>query len=430
MRDEKPLRILIAGAGIGGPALAFWLQRLGHSITIIERWDSLRTGGQQIDIRRQGVEAVKRMGIIEEIRQHVVDEGGIDIVDHKDQSIIFFPRHEPGSKRQGFSSEFEIMRGDLCRILYGRTRDKVHYRFGLSVTSFENRGNVVNVTLSDGSVAEYDLLVGADGQGSRIRRAMNQDTGGDEQFLRSRGVFACYYSIKRSPEDKNHATGYLETGQRFLLTRWHTLRLGQAYLMTRAPDRYAEMREALKGDVAAQKAAFADVFKTVRWTQARRILDAMETTDDFYAHEVVQIRSNTLSKGRVVLLGDAGFCPSSMSGMGTSAAMVAAYVLAGEIARCSSDGGGGGDDIEAALARYDATLRPFIDKVQGPSAALMWLVPKSMVGLKVLNFALGLANRLNVQKLLQNREPDHKDEWVMPWYEELHDGEDNASVAE
>ncbi|KAG5919036.1 hypothetical protein E4U42_006620 [Claviceps africana] len=417
MRNEKPLRILIAGAGIAGPALAFWLQHLGHSITIVERWDSLRTGGQQIDLRHQGIEAVKRMGILEEIRQHVVDEAGIDIVNHKDRSIIFFPRHDPGSKRQGFSSEFEIMRGDLCRILHGRTREKVRYRFGQSVTGFDNRDDVVDVTFSDGSVAEYDLLVGADGQASRLRRALHQDIGGDEQFLRSRGVFTCYYSIGRSPEDKDHATCYLETGQRVLMTRWHTPRLGQAYLMTMAPGRHAEMREALKRDVAAQKAAFANMFKTVRWNKAGRILDAMQTTDDFYAHEIVQVRGNTWSRGRVVLLGDAAFCPSSMSGMGTSAAFVGAYVLAGEIARSRGD-------MEAALARYDATLRPFIDRVWLPPAAFMWLVPKSMIGLKVVNIALGLANRFHVPRLLQKRAADEKDDWVMPWYQELHNGED------
>ncbi|KAG6041196.1 hypothetical protein E4U41_005686 [Claviceps citrina] len=417
--EQQPLRVLIAGAGIAGPALAFWLQRLGHDITIVERWETLRVGGQQVDIRRQGIEAIKRMGILDEVRQHVVDEGGVDVVNERGETIIFFPRSEPGSQRQGFSSEFEIMRGDLCRILYGRTKDKVTYKFGASVKAFENTGDVVRVTFMDGSVADYDLLVGADGQGSRIRRAMNQDApGGDEQFLFPKGVYTCYYSVQRSAEDKDHATCYLESGQRFILTRWHTPHLGQAYLMTMAPGRHKEMKEALKKDVAAQKAAFADLFKTVRWKQTRRLLDAMDTTDDFYAHEIFQVRDNKWSQGRVVLLGDAGFCPSSLSGMGTSAAMVGAYVLAGEIARRH------GRDVEAALAAYDATLRPYIDMVQGSKAARTWLVPKSTVGVKVLHLALGLAYKLNAQRLLQNRAAEEKQDWVMPWYEELHVGEE------
>ncbi|KAG6296210.1 hypothetical protein E4U46_002880 [Claviceps purpurea] len=407
MSDQKPLKILIAGAGIAGPSLAFWLQRLGHSVTVIERWSSLRTGGQQLDIRGQGIEAIERMGIDQDVRQHVVDEAGVDIVDHNGESIIFFPRYETGSKHQAISSEYEIMRGDL-------TKDKVVYKFGLSVQGFEDKGHAVSVALSDGSTADCDLLVGADGQNSRIRRALNKDAGGDEQFIQSTGVFTCYYSIKRQTEDKNRATCCFETGQRCLMTRWHTPHLGQVYLMTMAPGHQAEMKEALTKDVAAQKDAFTDI----------RLLDAMKTTDDFYANEVVHVLNNAWSKGRVVLLGDAAFCPSSMSGKGTSAAMVGAYVLAGEIARCS----GGDCDVEAALARYSATLHPYIDQMPKPNPGLAWMIPKSTTGLKALNLALGLASKCNVPKLIQWFTAPDKDEWVMPWYQELHVGEEAVSV--
>ncbi|KAG6135185.1 hypothetical protein E4U38_001991 [Claviceps purpurea] len=424
MSNQKPLKILIAGAGIAGPSLAFWLQRLGHSVTIIERWSSLRTGGQQLDIRGQGIEAIERMGIIQDVRQHVVDEAGVDIVDHNGESIIFFPRYETGSKHQAISSEYEIMRGDLCHILYDRTKDKVVYKFGLSVQGFEDKGHAVSVTLSDGSTADCDLLVGADGQNSRIRRALNKDAGGDEQFIQSTGVFTCYYSIKRQTEDKNRATCCFETGQRCLMTRWHTPHLGQVYLMTMAPGHQAEMKEALTKDVVAQKDAFTDMFRTARYKQTSRLLDAMKTTDDFYANEVVHVLNNAWSKGRVVLLGDAAFCPSSMSGKGTSAAMVGAYVLAGEIARCSGDD----CDVEAALARYSATLHPYIDQMPKPNPGLAWMIPKSTTGLKALNLALGLASKCNVPKLIQWFTAPDKDEWVMPWYQELHVGEEAVSV--
>ncbi|KAG6234062.1 hypothetical protein E4U26_007365 [Claviceps purpurea] len=396
MSNQKPLKIFIAGAGIAGPSLAFWLQRLGHSVTIIERWSSLRTGGQQLDIRGQGIEAIERMGIIQDVRQHVVDEAGVDIVDHNGESIIFFPRYETGSKHQAISSEYEIMRGDLCHILYDRTKDKVVYKFGLSVQGFEDKGHAVSVTLSDGSTADCDLLVGADGQNSRIRRALNKDAGGDEQFIQSTGVFTCYYSIKRQTEDKNRATCCFETGQRCLMTRWHTPHLGQVYLMTMAPGHQAEMKEALTKDVVAQKDAFTDMFRTARYKQTR--------------------------PGRSPR--DAAFCPSSMSGKGTSAAMVGAYVLAGEIARC----GGGDCDVEAALARYSATLHPYIDQMPKPNPGLAWMIPKSTTGLKALNLTLGLASKCNIPKLIQWFTAPDKDEWVMPWYQELHVGEEAVSV--
>ncbi|KAG8417060.1 hypothetical protein J3459_012767 [Metarhizium acridum] len=193
---DKPLTALIVGAGIAGPALAFWLHRLGHACTIHERWDTLRVGGQQIDIRRQGIDVIKHMGIFDDVRKQVVDEGGVKIVNDMGKPVIFFPRNEPGSKLQGFTSEYEIMRGDLCRILYQKTKDSATYRFGLSVDEFHDTGDVVKVKLSNGS---EDMLVGADGQGSRVRRALHKDQGGGDQFLRHLGCFTCYYAVPRRP---------------------------------------------------------------------------------------------------------------------------------------------------------------------------------------------------------------------------------------
>lgn len=411
---DKPLRVLIAGGGIAGPALAFWLQRLGHTCTVIERWETLRVGGQQIDIRRQGIEAIKRMEIIDDIRKQVVDEGGLKMVNDHGKPVIFFPRNEPGSKTQGFTSEFEIMRGDLCKILYEKTKDKTTYRFGLSVDEFEDTGDVVKVKLSDGSVEEYDMLVGADGQGSRVRRSLHKDQGGDDQFLRHIGCFTCYYAIPRKPEDEDVATAYVGTEQRFALTRWHKPDLGQVYLMTIGHS--SEIQEALKKDTAAQKEAFAKVFKSLAWDEMPRLLDAMDTTPDFYAHELIQVRPKSWSKGRVVLLGDAGFCPSALTGMGTSAALVGAYVLAGEIGKNKGD-------VKAAFAAYEAVLRPWIDIIQVLNTqAMKFMYPKSRMGLRVVHFILGMVYKFNIHKLMQNHMMDwqDKEEWVIPRYEELH----------
>ncbi|KHO00478.1 Monooxygenase, FAD-binding protein [Metarhizium album ARSEF 1941] len=411
---EEPLRILIVGAGIAGPALAFWLHRLGHACTILERWDSPRVGGQQIDIRRQGIEAIKRMGITDDVRKHVVDEGGFRIVDDAGKPIIFFPRKEAGSKLQGFTSEFEIMRGDLSKILHEKTRGTATYRFGLSVDEFDDTGDVVKVKLSDGSEEEYDVLVGADGQGSRIRRALHRDQGGDDRFLRHLGLFTCYYTVPRTPEDENVATGYSGNRQRLAFTRWHSPDAGQAYLMTMS--HAADIQEALKGDVPAQKKAFADAFKDLAWAQVPRLLDAMDTTPDFYAHELIQVRPKAYFKGRVVLLGDAGFCPCALTGMGTSSALVGAYILAGELGR-------NGTDVKAAFAAYDAAMRPWIDKVQALNVQVVkCLYPESRAAVRMTRLVLGLAYRLNIHKFLQNRfmANQKQDEWDMPRYEELH----------
>lgn len=404
MADGKRLKVLISGAGVAGPALAFWLHRLGHSCTVIERGDSLRTGGQQIDLRGPGIEAVKRMGILSDVRDCVVDEAGLGIVDGKNKAIAFFPRHAPGSETQSFSSEYEIMRGDLCEILYRKTKHTTMYRFGLHVDCYEDLGNNVKVEFSDGSVERYDLLVGADGQGSRIRRAMFE--GDDEQSLRSMGCSLAYFPIDRTSKDMDHATAYWGTQQRVLMTRWHSPDRGQVYLMTF--NHGNEIKSALKQDAAKQKMIFGKLFKDVGWERIDRLLGAMHSADDFYAHEIIQVRADKWSKGRVVLLGDAAFCSSPMSGMGTSLALVGAYVLAGAISE--------NQDLGTAFQAYDNTLRPYVEKIQALRTPWHWILPKSEIGLRILNCALRFASKIGLFSLKTLFGQESGNDWKMPQY--------------
>lgn len=411
--DEKKqhrLRVLIAGAGIAGPALAFWLSRLGHSCTVVERHTTLRQGGQQIDLRKQGIEAVRRMGLLDEVRRHVVDEEGVQFVNSAGERQFFFPREEPGSKTQGFSSEFEIMRGDLCQLLYDATKNQTTYRFGIWVEDFENVGDVVNVTLSNGDTEEYDLLVGADGQSSRIRKSLLKDEGGDERCLRHLGAVIAYFPVERTPYDPDIATGYNAPGHKFILTRWHTKEVGQGYLMTMGDEE--ALYEALKKDPAAQKEALAKIFTGIGW-QSERVLAAMKRADDFYAAEMIQVRSKIWHKGRVVLLGDAGYTPSPMTGMGTSSAIVGAYVLAGELSRHKGD-------VSEALAAYDTTLRPWVEGVQKLNLRVLRIMyPKTKLGIRLVYFVLGLVTKLRLNSLVQSMMMEDGDRWELPKYPDM-----------
>ncbi|KAF7558551.1 hypothetical protein G7046_g5616 [Stylonectria norvegica] len=404
-----PLNILISGAGIAGPALAFWLSRLGHSCTIVERFDGLRTGGQQIDLRGQGIEAVKRMGLLDEIRKHVVDEGGLQFVDTSGAVWALFGKNDTGKGRQSFTSEFEIMRGELCKIFYDATKEAVTYRFGISIDGFENLEDGVQVKFSDGTEERYDLLVAADGQGSRIRRMLFQDQP-ELCTTRDLGVYAAFYAIPRLPEDKNLATVYHAPDRRVISTRWHSEKQGQAYLLTMSqPD---VLREALKKDVSQQKEAFGNIFKDVGW-QASRVIEAMYQAEDFYAQPLVQLKSTKWSKGRVVLLGDAGYAPSPLTGMGTSLAVVGACVLAGEL-------GKHGDDVDRALEAYDETLRPFVDQSQYLAPGVPGIAyPRTAWGIRAMYSVLGVVTWLGVDKMLAAVLPESKGKWRIPEYKEL-----------
>ncbi|KAM0545127.1 hypothetical protein ACHAPJ_011472 [Fusarium lateritium] len=403
------LRILISGGGIAGPAAAFWLSRLGHSCTILERFPTLRTGGQQIDIRGQGIEAAKRMGILEEIRKNAVDEDGLQWVDSEGNQKALLERNDSGKGRQSFTSEFEIMRGDLCKIIYEATKEKTQYRFGTSIESFENCDDKVNVKFSQGADESYDLLIVADGQGSRVRRKLFEDEP-ESTHVRELGLNGCYYNLPRESGDKNLATVYSAPGRRVISTRWHSQDRGQAYLMTMS--HMEELNEVMKQDIEAQKKLFAKIFEDAGW-QAPRLIKAMYETEDFYAQSIVQIKTKTWSKGRVVLLGDAGYAPSPLTGVGTTLALVGACVLGGEIARHSND-------IPRALKAYEDTLRPYVEKSQKiPSFIPGIAYPETNFAIRLQYTIIGLITKLKIDKALLSILPENRGSWRIPSYEEL-----------
>lgn len=403
------LRVLISGGGIAGPAAALWLSRLGHSCTVLERFPSLRTGGQQIDIRGQGIEAAKRMGILEEIRKHAVDEGGLQYVDMHGNQKALLERNDSGKGRQSFTSEYEIMRGDLCKIIYDAAEGRTQYRFGTSVESFENVGDKVNVKLTGGTTETYDLLIAADGQGSRLRRKMFQDEP-ESTYTRYLGLNGCFYGLPRKPGDPNLATVYSAPGRRVMSTRWHSKDRGQAYLLTMSHDE--EFEEVMKKDVASQKKLFNGIFQDAGW-QAPRLIEAMNEADDFYAQPAVQIKTKTWSKGRVVLLGDAGYAPSPLTGVGTTLALIGACVLSGEIARNSHN-------ISKALEAYEATLRPYVEQSQKlPPFVPGIAYPKSAFGIKLSYTLLALLTKLKIDKAILSILPENRGSWRIPEYREL-----------
>ncbi|MBZ6142267.1 FAD-dependent monooxygenase [Streptomyces olivaceus] len=169
---KRSLRILVAGGGVAGQALAFWLARGGHAVTVVERSPALRASGAQVDLRGQGIEAVERMGLLLEVRKRLVDEAGVAFVDSRGKPKATIMANTSGKGRQTLTSEYEIMRGDLVRILHEATKDDAEYVFGKSVDGFDQHASRVTAHFSDGTSGEYDLLIGADGQGSRTRRTL------------------------------------------------------------------------------------------------------------------------------------------------------------------------------------------------------------------------------------------------------------------
>lgn len=371
----NPKNILIAGAGVAGPALALLLTRAGHKCTIIERSPSFRASGQQIDVSGEALKVIKLMGVDEAMRSCRVEDQGMKFVTESDGVIAAFPVESDGS----LVKELEIMRADLVRVIYERTRAGVEYVLGDYVTGLEQDGEGVTVAFAESrEKRRFDVVVAADGLRSKTR-SLAFDASNTE--LIGRGMYASYLSIPWQGSDGTWSRWFNAPGGLNASIRPNKKRnTSSAYLCHISE----QASETAKGDLEEQKRKIMHLFKDVGW-EAQRILREIEKSGaDFYGQEIALAKSASLSTGRVVLLGDAGYCPSPLSGEGTSLALVGAYVLAGCIATY--------DDVQEAFAEYEKQMRPFIESSQNLPPGVPWIVnPQTVLGIRVLNNVVWVA---------------------------------------
>ncbi|KAI1457799.1 FAD/NAD(P)-binding domain-containing protein [Annulohypoxylon moriforme] len=415
-----PLNVLIVGAGVAGPALAFFLRKSdpNNKITVVERSSSLRVAGQQIDLRNQGVEILRKMELLDTMRSHCVNEKGVEILDSNGKQMATFGINPSGQRRLALTTEYEIMRGDAVKVLYeaslkqdaelkGEGKGELIYEFDKTITDLAQHDDGVDVTFSDGQKKRFDLVVAADGQGSRTRRlAFGQEV--SDAAFKPLGVHAAYYSIPRSEGEGELARAYSAPGRRLVVTRTSGRPMTQVLLYTMGDKE--KLRKSYKESIEKQKEAFVEEYRSAGW-ETDRLLSGLATCTDFYAHEVVQVRMSQWYKGRVVLLGDAGYCPSPFTGMGTTGCLIGAYVLAGELARH-------GNDVPPALKAYEEIARPPINDCQTlPTESLGKFFPSSQLGIWLLRKFLWVVSK--VEPITYKPRTEEDQGWKVPEYPEL-----------
>ncbi|KAL5001765.1 hypothetical protein BDV10DRAFT_181927 [Aspergillus recurvatus] len=303
----QALRILITGAGIAGTALAFWLSKLGHNVTVIERAPAPRASGLQVDLRGPGIQVLRRMELEETFRQHAVAEQGLQLVDGKGRRWGYFGANRTGQRLQSLTTDFEIMRGDLCRMLVGACGERASFVFGVRVVRVKEVEEGVEVVFSDGRLDRFDLVVGADGVRSRTRRMMLGVEGSEENPG----------EIQKG--ERYDATAFIAPGSRGIMIRRHDPHKVQAYVFC-DPRSSERLLNSTRGDIKEEKRVLAEVFRGAGW-RCDEILQALVESDDLYCERMSVIRLNEWSRGRIALVGDAAYCPSAMTGMGTPCAL-------------------------------------------------------------------------------------------------------------
>lgn len=335
--------ILISGASVAGTTLAYWLRHYGFDVTVLERAAEPRRGGYAVDVRGKAIDVLRRMDVLSQARALHCDTAGTSFLTGDGRAAASVPR--------GFGvisdEDIEIMRGDLVRVLYAASPREVEYRFADSVEHLELEEAGVRVHFESGERRRFDLVIGADGLHSNVRR---RAFGDEAQFIQHLG---CYMAVFTAP---NH------TG----LDRWQQIYNAPGRVLSVKSDAgnqtvkvtaffRSERLDYDHRDLDRQRQLCATGLADMGW-EVPQLIQFMREAPDFYFDSTSQVCMPSWSRGRVGLVGDAAACPSPLAGQGSSLALVGAYVLASELATQS--------DPSRALANYEARLRGYVEHNQ------------------------------------------------------------------
>jgi len=379
--------VLISGASIAGPALAYWLAERGFHPTVVERAPAPRPGGQTVDLRGAGRTVVTRMGLMDKVKAVSVEQRGFALVDDKGRIKAQMPEDAFGG--EGIISEIEILRGDLAQVFYEASRRTTEYLFDDTITGIQQDDDGVLVTFEKAAPRRFGYVFGADGMHSAVR---NLAFGPESEFVQP---LDCYTAWFTSPSDVDGAD----------LDGWYMMHNAPGGLVvSERPGRVAgENKAGLsfrsapinydRRDVVGQKRMIEERFAGVGW-RTPQILAAMHDATDFFFDSMAQVKMDSWSRGRVALIGDAACCPSPLTGLGTSFALVGAYVLAGELAAANGD-------HRAAFARYEEIMRPYVAKGQQlPPGGIGGYAPNSAFAIRSRTATMRMMTRWPMRALI------------------------------
>jgi 2-polyprenyl-6-methoxyphenol hydroxylase-like FAD-dependent oxidoreductase len=361
----KQHTVLISGAGVAGPALAYWLSRYGFRPTVVERSDGRRSSGNPVDVRGEATEVAERMGVLPRLREVTTAVSGMAIVNASGRWV----GRIPVGKSDG--TELEVPRAELAAALCDAAREHAEFVFGDSITALRQDAAGVDVTFAAGADRRFDLVVGADGLHSGVRRLLFGPPSG---YVRHLGMYVATLQLGYRADDPSTVQMYNLPGRSVSV---HPVNgNAMAAFIFRSP--------AIDGldnrDAEACKRIVLDAYRGGGW-ELPRLLDRVRAADDLYFDSVSRVRLPSWSSGRVALLGDAASC-MSLFGNGSSLAITGAATLARALDAAP-------DEHRTAFRAYEAGHRIRVRPThRGRLVAGALLVPATRAGITARDLAV------------------------------------------
>ena len=365
------MKVVINGAGIAGAALAYWLDRLGHEVRLVERAAGPRSGGYVLNLWGIGYDAAEQMGLLPRFRelQYLTDE--LRMVDGHGRTRGGYPSRVLSELTGGRIAS--LARADIAAAIHELLNGRVETMFGDSIASLDDDGSRVKIGFENAPPCEADLVIGADGLHSRVRQLA---FGPDARFEHPMGCHvAAFEAAGYRPRDDGLYVAHSAPGR--YIAKFPVRGDRMLFFML---FRDECLGGAMPGNGRDCKPALQQVFSGMGW-ECPAILSALDDADEVYCDSISQIRMDRWTQGRVALLGDAAACPSLIAGEGAGLALAEAYVLAGELHAQA-------DDPVSALAHYEARIKPLVDRKQKSAERLVAsFVPATEWGVRARDFA-------------------------------------------
>jgi 2-polyprenyl-6-methoxyphenol hydroxylase-like FAD-dependent oxidoreductase len=376
---EAMMKVLVSGASVAGPSVALWLGRAGHDVTVVEIAPALRQGGYAVDFRGEVFTTVlERMGVLEDLRSRQTGGNAMRFVDESGRKLMRLPAEFAGG-------ELEVLRADLSRVLYEHSREQATYRFGDSIANLAEHADGVDVRFESGIEETYDLVIGADGMHSVVRRLAWP---AEQVVERHLDYYVAGWEVPNTLGISGDTLMYNVPGK--LASVGADRRdpaLAQTLFVFKSPELEYNRR-----DLDQQKAILLEQFSGLGW-HVPELLKALPAATELYFDSISRVRVDRWSTDRIVLLGDAGY-GATFGALGTGTAVVGAYVLAGELAQ---------GDLRTAFDRYEERLRKAVSKTQDGSRSGQFMAPATRFGIAARNRILDRPFFLNqMLKMAQN----------------------------